>query len=125
MGIMQTLRVIVLIFGIIAYGGWAEVAWGHVFLNHAEPPVGATVTSPPTHVRIWFNGALEPAFSTIMVEGEDGKRVDKGDGCVAPSDPTLLETSLTALTPGTYRVIWSVVARDGHRTKGDYTFRVR
>jgi hypothetical protein len=33
--------------------------------------------------------------------------------------------SLPSLSPGTYRVIWSVVARDGHRTEGDYTFTIK
>jgi len=122
---MQTLKVIILLCGLTVLGAWPKTAWGHVFPDHAEPPVGAAVTSSPAHIRIWFNGALEPAFSTLIVQNESGQRVDKGDGHVNPSDATLLEASLPALSPGTYRVIWSVVARDGHRTKGDYTFRVR
>ncbi len=44
---------------------------------------------------------------------------------VAPSDAMLLEVSLPPLSPGIYRVIWNVVARDGHRTEGDYTFTIQ
>jgi methionine-rich copper-binding protein CopC len=33
--------------------------------------------------------------------------------------------SLPPLPPATYRVIWSVVARDGHRTEGDYAFTIK
>jgi methionine-rich copper-binding protein CopC len=37
----------------------------------------------------------------------------------------LLEASLPPLPPGTYRVVWSVVSKDGHRTQGDYTFAIK
>ena len=102
-----------------------DTSRGHVFPDHAEPKVGATVPGPPASARIWFDGALEPAFCTISVQDGTGKRVDKGNGHVNPSDLTLLEVSLASLPAGTYRVIWSVVARDGHRTMGDYTFEIK
>ena len=102
-----------------------EAALGHAFPDHSEPKVGATVTVSPAVVRIWFDGALEPAFSTIVVQDGGGKKVDKGDGRVNPSDATLLEVSLPSLPAGAYRVIWNVVARDGHRTIGDYTFVIK
>jgi methionine-rich copper-binding protein CopC len=76
-------------------------------------------------VRIWFDGALEPAFSSISVQGPGGARVDSEHGRVDRSDPKLLEVDVPPLAPGTYRVTWSVVARDGHRTSGDYSFAVK
>ena len=102
-----------------------EAVLGHVFPDHSEPKVGATVPGPPARVRIWFDGSLEPVFCTITVQDASGKRIDKGDGHVNPSDATLLEVSLPLLPSGTYRVIWNVVARDGHRTMGDYTFVIK
>jgi methionine-rich copper-binding protein CopC len=126
MKIMRTLPAVVTLCGLMLLGTWLEAAWGHVFPEHAEPQVGATVTVSPTSVRIWFDGALEPAFSTLRVQDTtSGQQVDKGDVHVDPSDATLLEVSLHPLSPGTYRVIWSVVARDGHRTEGDYTFTIK
>ena len=99
-------------------------AWGHAFPDHSEPRVGWTVPTPPPRVRIWFDGALEPIFSSITVMNADRQRVDKGDGRVNPSDSTILEVSLPPLPPGNYRVFWSVVARDGHRTEGDFPFTI-
>ena len=64
-------------------------------------------------------------FSTIRVESGDKQRVDKGDGRVDPTDPTLLQVSLPTLPPGRYQVFWSVIARDGHRTEGDFPFRIK
>ena len=103
----------------------AGPAWSHAFPDHSEPRVGHTVDSPPAAVRIWFDGAVEPVFSTLRVEDDDKRRVDKGDARVNPSDNTVLEVSLPSLASGRYRVFWSVVARDGHRTEGNFTFRVK
>ncbi|HXZ96494.1 MAG TPA: copper resistance CopC family protein [Burkholderiales bacterium] len=97
----------------------------HAFPDHSEPRVGEIITISPARVRIWFDGALEPLFSTLQVRDARGQQVDQRDGHVDESDKTLLEGSLPRLPPGTYRVIWSVVARDGHRTEGDYTFTLR
>lgn len=104
---------------------WPGLVWGHVFLERADPRVGATVGVSPGSVRIWFDGVLEPAFSTIRVRDASGNRVDNGDSHVDSNNEKLLEVLLLPhLAPGAYKVIWSVVARDGHRTEGDYTFTV-
>ena len=102
-----------------------ETCIGHAFPDHSDPNVGATIASCPERVRIWFDGALEPAFSSIMVHNTEGKMVDKRDGRVNPSDPTLLEVSVPQLPAGSYHVFWNVLARDGHRTMGDYTFVIK
>jgi len=101
------------------------VSWAHAFPDHSDPKVGATITAAPALVRIWFDSDLEPAFSTIMVHNANNEMVDKRDGRVDPKDSTLLEVSLPKLPPGTYRIMWNVVARDGHRTQGDYTFTIK
>ena len=100
-------------------------SWGHAFPDHSDPKVGSTVTVSPAQVRIWFDSDLEPAFSTIMVHNANNEMVDKKDGRVDPSSPTLLQVSLPKLPPGIYRVMWNVVARDGHRTIGDFTFTIK
>jgi methionine-rich copper-binding protein CopC len=100
-------------------------ALGHAYPDHADPKVGSTISVTPARVRIWFDSDLEPVFSSIMVHTADGRMVSKGDGGVAASDPTLLEVSVPPLPPGKYIVIWSVVARDGHRTSGDYSFTIK
>jgi len=101
-------------------------AQGHAYLDHADPKVGATIATPPAVVRIWFDSELEPLFSSIMVHAaKDNWMVDKGDGHVDSSDSTLLEVSVPTLPPGEYIVYWSVVARDGHRTSGNYRFKIK
>ena len=99
--------------------------WAHAFPDRSEPRVGWTVTTAPEQVRIWFDAEIEPVFSTMRVEDADHRRVDKGDARVNAQDWRLLEVSVPPLPSGKYRVFWSVVARDGHRTEGDFPFRVK
>jgi methionine-rich copper-binding protein CopC len=61
----------------------------------------------------------------MRVETEEKQRVDKGDARVNPQDNRLLEVSVSPLPSGRYHVYWSVIARDGHRTEGDFRFRVK
>lgn len=110
---------------VVALLAMAAPAWAHVFPDHSEPKVGHTLDAPPPAVRIWFDGAIEPVFSTLRVEDADKRRVDRNDAHVSPGDRTLLEVSLPSLPSGRYQVFWSAVARDGHRTEGSFPFRVK
>ena len=105
--------------------GFPVSSRAHASPDHSDPKVGAALDSSPSLVRIWFDSELEPAFSKITVRNADDKAVDKGDSRVDAADPKLLEVSVPTLPPGRYRVIWNVVARDGHRSNGDFTFRVK
>jgi methionine-rich copper-binding protein CopC len=100
-------------------------ASAHAYPDRAEPKVGSTVSASPGQVRIWFDSELEPAFSSIEVHAPDGAKVDDGHGHVDASDSKILEVAVPRLPPGTYRVVWAVVARDGHRTAGNYRFTVK
>ena len=102
----------------------AGVAWGHAFLERAEPRVGSTVKAAPSRVRLWFTEALEPAFSTLEVVNQAGERVDRGPARVDAASPSLLQVPLKPVGPGTYRVKWRVLSVDTHVTEGDFTFRV-
>ena len=97
---------------------------GHALFNHSEPRVGATISSCPKEVRIWFDSPLEPSSSKVRVKNQAGERVDSLDGHVDSSDDTILEVNLPCLSPGTYRVFWEVVSSDGHGTNGSFAFTI-
>jgi hypothetical protein len=103
----------------------AGIAWAHAFLEHAVPPVGATVPSAPDRVSLRFTQRLEPAFSRVQVLDAAGKRVDRDDSTVLGYDAALLTTSVGPLAPGRYVVKWRVLSVDTHVTEGDYTFTVQ
>ncbi|HEY2987625.1 MAG TPA: copper resistance CopC family protein [Candidatus Binatia bacterium] len=96
----------------------------HAFPIRSEPRVGRSVAAPPAKVTIWFDGELEPAFSTIAVYNSAKQRVDKNNTHVSSADATILEVDLVPLPPGTYQVEWRVLAKDTHVTEGNFSFTV-
>lgn len=104
----------------------APAAWAHAFADNSSPHVGATVSASPPQVKVWFDGEIEPVFSTLIVKNAAGKQVSDGKGKVDSSNHALLETPLHASLPlGKYSVYWSVIAHDGHHTGGHFAFTVK
>ena len=97
----------------------------HVFPDHSDPRVGSEIIASPSVVKIWFDGALEPVFSTLRVLDLSGKEVCRDDSRVDAKDSTLLEVSVPSLPPGKYQVIWKALARDGHLSEGKFNFTVK
>jgi copper resistance protein C len=110
-----------LILGVAAF---QTVAGAHAFPVRSDPRVGWTVAVSPPNVTIWFDGGLEPEFSTITVYNAVKQQVDKGNSRVNGPDASVLEVDLTPLVPGTYHVYWKALAKDTHFTQGDFTFAV-
>jgi methionine-rich copper-binding protein CopC len=101
-----------------------SAAGAHAFLDRAEPRAGSTLKVSPARVRLWFTGALEPAYSRVHVVNAGGERVDAGDSQVDPANRALLTVSLPALAPGAYKVVWRILSVDTHVSEGDFGFRV-
>jgi methionine-rich copper-binding protein CopC len=99
------------------------VSYSHSALESSVPRAGALLSSAPEHLRLKFSEALEPALIKVQLSRNS-----------APEPMTLMPTlsadgkeidaNLGPLAPGTYLVNWNVVARDGHRTKGTFSFTV-
>ncbi len=112
------------LFCLLAIGTTGSAAWGHAFPIRSEPRVGRSVTKSPSKITIWFDGELEPAFSTITVYDSAGHQVDKHNSHTRPGDETVLEIDLPGLEPGSYHVYWKVLAKDTHITEGDFLFTI-
>lgn len=103
-----------------------SVAYSPQLLAHAHPqqqsPAANAVISTPAEVRMTFSEPLEAAFSQITVLNAKGDSVTANKATV---DGQSLVLVLPALTAGRYTVKWAVVASDGHRSKGNYSFSVK
>jgi copper resistance protein C len=97
------------------------VADAHAHLDHASPPVGATVATAPHDVTIWYTQNLEPAFSTVAVTDATGAHVDDGKPRISGNTMSI---TLKDLSAGTYHVHWHAVSVDTHTTQGDFSFTV-
>jgi copper resistance protein C len=102
----------------------ASQAVAHAKLEAATPAADSTVDAPKI-IQVHFSEAVEASLSRLRLAAG-------GDIAIAvvpmndTEDPTTLAIRpIAALKPGIYTVTWSVVADDGHRTHGTYSFTVR
>ena len=98
-----------------------SLAQAHAFLDHANPKVGSTVSSP-SQVEVFMTEGLEGAFSKVQVFDAHGSEVDRKDVKVSGATMTV---SVPTLATGTYKVIWKAVATDTHKTSGTFKFTVQ
>jgi methionine-rich copper-binding protein CopC len=122
MRVLTSARVFAL--ALVAWVLGVGLAPAHSGLQRAEPPVESKLKRPPSEVKLYFTERLEPAYSTIRVQDDNGVQVDRQDSHVDPSNPLLLRATLPPLEHGAYTVIWRVLSVDGHVTEGRFTFRV-
>lgn len=120
------LLTIATVTGLLASSLFSIQAQAHAHLKNAEPAAGSTVESAPGHLMLHFTEALEPTFSAADVTDSQGKPVKTAKAVVDDADKSALIVPLEDVLPsGKYTVNWHVVAVDGHKTKGDYTFTVK
>jgi methionine-rich copper-binding protein CopC len=100
-----------------------RAAMAHAYPSAETPPAGSTVKSSPAEVTIRYNAAIEDAFAKLEVLDAHGHSQNVSRPRVAPDHRTL-SVKVRRLVAGQYTVKWQVVAEDGHRTHGSYTFRV-
>ncbi len=98
-----------------------QQAGAHAFLRRAVPAANSVVTPPPTELRLVFGSKLEGGFAKIEVS-VDGRALAGLQDAVVGKDGETVTLALPGGAAGSYLVHWSVVAHDGHRTGGSYTF---
>lgn len=99
-------------------------ALAHAHLDHAQPAVGSKVPAAPAEVSLWFTEAVEPKFSSIVVQDAKGTAVQTGKAEGAPDNTAVLKVKLKPLPPGIYKVMWKILSVDTHRTEGSFSFTV-
>jgi len=100
-------------------------ACAHVMLDSAQPGAGALLETPPAAIVLHFDGVLDTTSCRIRVEDALGKPVVTGPIHSDGQRGSSLRLKLPVLAPGRYHVHWLAVARDGHRTSGDYVFTIK
>ncbi|KAA0891124.1 copper homeostasis periplasmic binding protein CopC [Pusillimonas sp. ANT_WB101] len=111
--------------GLLLSLGWLSVASAHAHLESATPAQDATVGSP-AELALHFTEGLEPALSGVALTAGESAPIELGKAQTAKGDDkTLLVPVPQPLKPGAYTVNWHVLAKDGHKSKGSYTFTVK
>lgn len=103
----------------------APLAHAHAKIDAAEPKAGSELASAPKEIILHFNEKLEPAFSKIELFDAGNAPVKLPKALLAKADPKTMATPLPPLPAGQYQVRWTAMARDGHKVKGEYRFKVK
>lgn len=97
-------------------------AWAHAHLAQSDPADGAVLSAAPDDIEVVFTETIEAGASRIVLLDEAGQEVAGTSQAAVGADG--LRLALPALSPGAYRVSWTVLSRDGHTTSGQISFVV-
>ena len=100
-----------------------DLAQAHTALIATEPPADVEIADVPTSIVLRFSSKIEPKFAQVTVE-HDGKSVPAGQASV-DANATTVSIPVSLPRGGSFHVHWTVLAVDGHRSAGDYTFTIR
>jgi methionine-rich copper-binding protein CopC len=97
--------------------------FAHAQLVSSIPAASEMAMPAPTELRLKFSEGLELKFTIVKVTGPDNAIVKTGPLMLDPRDESLLIVPLASPLPdGQYTIEWHVLAKDGHKTKGAYSF---
>lgn len=95
-------------------------AAAHLQLLESRPATGSELIGAPKEIVLHFSAAPERTFATI-------EWLDSGRWSPLPTQVmgAELRAALPPLVPGTHRIRWRVMSRDGHHQLGTLDFTVR
>lgn len=100
-------------------------ATAHTHLIASEPAADAVLESAPKQVHVKFDSRIEPRFSRLEVYAPDGSQVDLRNTTASDNKRELTVDLADDLPAGEYKVIWNVIARDGHRMRDSFKFSIK
>lgn len=113
----------IVVAGVLACA--ATGAFAHSRLEASEPKASSVLDQPPQRIRLQFNEALEPAFSKIALADAKGGAIALQRVEADKDNRKALAATLPLLRAGQYRVQWTAMGHDGHKTKGEFSFTVK
>lgn len=109
----------------IAFSVAAPFAQSHAKVELSQPKPDSVLTVAPKEIRLQFNEVLEPAFSKIALTDGSGANIALPKVELDKANPKGMLAALPSLKPGQYQVHWSAMGHDGHKTKGEFAFRLK
>lgn len=107
------------LLGLLATGASA-----HPHLAQMQPAADSK-TAEVRDLRLVFSEAVEARLSSVRLETGEERTVTEPGAQADATDPKVLIVHLyERLPPGPYKVRWNVVAADGHKGGGSYSFLV-
>ncbi len=100
-------------------------ARAHAKLLASEPKAEAVLVAAPAAIHLQFNDQAELQFSKVKLLDAKDASIEALALASDRTDPKTLVATMPPLAAGVYRVLWSIVTRDGHKVKGEYAFTIK
>lgn len=101
---------------------FAQPVWAHAVLMQSKPTTNSTVKGPNVPIWLRFNVRVDGKRSHLELIAPDGSTIPVESP--RQSAPDVLESSVSGLKPGVYKLQWRVLASDGHMSNGVVEFTV-
>ena len=88
----------------------------------STPKINSSVKGPDVPITLRFNVRIDGSRSRLHLVAPDGS-VRSLPQAKQPG-PDTLQTQVTGLQPGAYKLQWQVLASDGHISRGEIPFTV-
>jgi len=89
----------------------------------STPKQNSMVKGPDVDITLRYNVRIDGGRSRVELVGPDGN--DTNLPLAKQPSPDKLQCKATGLKPGAYKLIWNVLASDGHMSKGEVRFTVQ
>jgi methionine-rich copper-binding protein CopC len=100
----------------------AQPVWAHAVLMQSKPAINATVKGPDVPIWLRYNVRVDGKRSHLQLIAPDGSTISVDSP--KQTAPDILESSVSGLKPGAYKLQWRVLASDGHMSSGVVEFTV-
>ncbi|WP_076263964.1 copper resistance CopC family protein [Intrasporangium flavum] len=100
----------------------AGAASAHSALERSDPPNGGMVATGRTSLTLWFGEPVSATGSTFTVRPSDASAPPVPTTATLDASGDVVHLRTAPLERGTYTIAWSVVATDGHPTRGTVVF---
>lgn len=101
---------------------FAQPVWAHAVLMQSKPASNSTVKGPSIPIWLRFNVRVDGKRSHLELIAPDGSTIPVDSP--KQTEPDVLESSVSGLKPGAYKLQWRVLASDGHMSNGVVEFTV-
>ncbi len=118
----QMSRFALVLASVALFLGAARFAEAHAILKESTPAAGSAVSGPDVSLKLKFNVRIDAARSKIQVLLPDKSTADLT--LEKQASPETLTAKALGLKPGNYKILWQVLAPDGHITRGEVPFKV-
>ena len=100
---------------------FASFSFAHAILLESTPSTNQVLHGDHLRISLHYNSRVDGARSQLTLISTDGqKRIP----LAKQAEPDRLQTEEIQVKPGAYRLVWQVLASDGHLTRGQIPFKV-